>query len=76
MPLKNRNPLVGDLVTLHSPQGDDEVIDLGIVVDIYPKRGTWGQPINYATYRVLGRFGKACEYDEPFWEARVINRAK
>ena len=75
MPPKNRNPLIGDLVSLHSPEGDEEIVDLGIVTAIYPKRNAYGEPVDYTTYTVLGRSGKTCEYDEPFWEARVINRA-
>jgi len=73
----NRSPLIGDLVSLHSPPGDPEVVDLGIVIAVYPKRTAYGRPLGAHTiYQVLGRYGKACEYDEPFWEARVINRGK
>jgi hypothetical protein len=76
MPLENKNPLVGDLISLHSPPGDEEIVDLGIVTAIHPKRTAYGDPICYATYTVLGLRGDRCEYDEPFWEARVVNRAK
>mgnify|MGYP001411569866 CR=1 FL=1 len=73
---KQRNPLVGDLVSLHSPPGDEEVIDLGIIVGIYPKRTAYGDITSYATYVVAGRHDPPCEYDEPFWEARIVNPVK
>ena len=71
-----RNPIVGDLVSLHSPPGDDEVIDLGVIIAIYPKRTAYGDPVAHATYKVLGKYGSAAEYDEPFWEARIVNPVK
>ncbi len=73
---KKRNPIVGDLVSLHSPPGDKETIDLGVVVDIYPKRSAYGDRTAYTIYRVAGKYSSICEYDEPFWEARIVNPIK
>jgi hypothetical protein len=73
---QRKNPLVGDLVSLHSPYGDAEVVDLGVVLAIYPKVPSHGsEESRYATYAVLGRTGKPYEYDEPFWEARIVSEA-
>ena len=70
------NPIVGDLVSIHSPPGDKETIDLGVVVAIYPKKNAYGGRTGYATYLVAGRFDNPCEYDEPFWEAKIVNPIK
>ena len=73
---RNRNPIIGDLVSLHSPPGDKEVCDLGVVVAIYPKRTAYGDRTAYTTYLVAGRYSTPCEYDEPFWEAKIVNPIK
>ena len=73
---QRKNPFIGDLVSLHSPEGDPEVIDLGVVVDIYPKTTPYGTPVGYVTYAVVGRSGKPYEYDEPYWEARIVSPIK
>tara|TARA_B100000700_G_C14856899_1_gene766684 strand:+ start:506 stop:733 length:228 start_codon:yes stop_codon:yes gene_type:complete len=73
---KRRNPIVGDLVSLHSPRGDEETIDIGVVVAVYPKRNAYGAPTTYTTYLVAGKYSTTCEYDEPFWEARIVNPVK
>jgi len=71
---QRKDPLVGDLVSLHSPEGDDAVADMGIVVAVYTK--FYGETKSrYSTYTVLGKNGDAREYDEPFWEARILNGA-
>lgn len=70
------NPIVGDLVSMHSPPGDGEVCDLGVVVAIYPKTTVYGDRTTYTTYLVAGKYTSACEYDEPFWEAKIVNPIK
>ena len=70
------NPVIGDLVSLHSPPGDKETIDLGVVVAIYPKRSAYGDRTRHTTYLVAGKYSTTCEYDEPFWEARIVNPIK
>ena len=71
---QRKNPLVGDLVSLHSPAATDEVVDLGVVVAIYPKVSSFGaEQTRYTTYSVVGKSGTPYEYDEPFWEARIVN---
>ncbi len=70
---ERKNPVVGDLVSLHSPPGDEERIDLGVVVAVYPKRNAYGDRTTYTTYLVAGKYSTTCEYDEPFWEAKIVN---
>ena len=73
---QRKNPVVGDLVSLHSPPGDEDTCDLGIVVAIYPKRTAYGDRTGYATYLVAGKYYPPAEYDEPFWEAKIVNPIK
>ena len=73
---RNTKPDIGDLVTLHCPEGDLETIDMGVVTEVYWKNGFKNCHDGFRTYKILGKYGKPTEYDEPFWEARIVNKAK
>jgi hypothetical protein len=63
---------IGDLVSLHSPEDDDpdEIVTIGVVTEVF---GSYFRA--HYTYKVLNSEGYVHEYDEPYWEARVLNEA-
>jgi len=61
---------IGDLVSLHSPEGTDKVVTIGVVTEVLG-----GYFRAHYTYKVLNSEGYIHEYDEPYWEARVLNEA-